>query len=81
MARPSGVVNPIYESTFVFTNDFPALLEDEPQPEESFVKTKVDSYLGFTTPLGLATPGHSGCLDQILEVQIRPIFRLDHSTA
>ena len=60
MARPSGVVNPIYESTFVFTNDFPALLEDEPQPEESFVKTKVDSYLGFTTPLGLATPGHSG---------------------
>ena len=35
MARPSGVVNPKYESTFVFTNDFPALLEDVPHPEES----------------------------------------------
>ena len=35
VARPSGVVNPKYESTFVFTNDFPALLEDVPQPEES----------------------------------------------
>jgi galactose-1-phosphate uridylyltransferase len=33
VARPSGVVNPKYESTFVFTNDFPALLEDVPQPE------------------------------------------------
>merc|ERR1712110_127952 len=35
VARPSGVVNPKYESTFVFTNDFPALLEDVPKPEES----------------------------------------------
>ena len=35
VARPSGVVNPKYESTFVFTNDFPALLEDVPHPEES----------------------------------------------
>ena len=35
MARPSGVINPKYESTFVFTNDFPALLEDVPHPEES----------------------------------------------
>ena len=35
VARPSGVVNPKYESTFVFTNDFPALLEDVPHPEGS----------------------------------------------
>ena len=27
VTRPSGAVNPKYESTFVFTNDFPALLE------------------------------------------------------
>jgi len=33
--RPSGKVNPQYESTFVFDNDFPALLEDVPEPEES----------------------------------------------
>ena len=28
-------MNPDYESTFVFTNDFPALLEDVPNPPES----------------------------------------------
>ncbi|XP_055526658.1 probable galactose-1-phosphate uridylyltransferase [Wyeomyia smithii] len=30
--RANGVKNPIYTSTFVFTNDFPALLEDVPLP-------------------------------------------------
>jgi len=34
VARPSGQVNPQYESTFVFDNDFPALLEDVPEPQE-----------------------------------------------
>lgn len=34
VARPSGVVNPNYETTFVFDNDFPALLEDVPEPQE-----------------------------------------------
>ena len=28
-------VNPNYTSTFVFTNDYPALLEDVPSPPES----------------------------------------------
>ena len=32
VTRPNGIVNPKYESTFVFTNDFPALLEDAPAP-------------------------------------------------
>ena len=35
VTRPNGQVNPKYESTFVFTNDFPALLEDVPEPEAS----------------------------------------------
>lgn len=30
--RGSGLKNPNYESTFVFPNDFPALLEDTPNP-------------------------------------------------
>ncbi len=30
--RPNGVVNPEYTSTFVFANDFPALLEESPEP-------------------------------------------------
>ena len=29
VARPSGTVNPDYKSTFVFDNDFPALLQGE----------------------------------------------------
>ncbi|KAL7642288.1 UNVERIFIED_CONTAM: hypothetical protein RMT77_006849 [Armadillidium vulgare] len=33
--RASGKVNPDYSSTFVFTNDFPALLEDVPSPPDS----------------------------------------------
>ncbi|KAL4232941.1 hypothetical protein ACF0H5_007629 [Mactra antiquata] len=33
--RPNGKVNPDYESTFLFTNDFPALLEEAPVPDQS----------------------------------------------
>jgi len=32
--RPNGNVNPDYKSTFVFDNDFPALMEDVPSPPE-----------------------------------------------
>ncbi|CAH1161421.1 unnamed protein product [Phyllotreta striolata] len=35
VTRPNGMVNPDYESTYVFTNDFPALLEEGPSPEPS----------------------------------------------
>lgn len=31
--RANGEVNPMYESTYTFRNDFPALLEDAPSPE------------------------------------------------
>lgn len=33
--RGNGEVNPCYESTFVFDNDFPALLETVPEPSKS----------------------------------------------
>uniref|UniRef100_U5EW66 Galactose-1-phosphate uridylyltransferase n=1 Tax=Corethrella appendiculata TaxID=1370023 RepID=U5EW66_9DIPT len=35
VVRGNGAKNPQYESTFVFTNDFPALLEDVPTPPKS----------------------------------------------
>ena len=35
VTRPSGQTNPKYESTYVFTNDFPALLEECPDPPKS----------------------------------------------
>ncbi|XP_035232205.1 galactose-1-phosphate uridylyltransferase-like isoform X2 [Stegodyphus dumicola] len=33
--RANGEINPCYESTFVFPNDFPALLQDVPKPDKS----------------------------------------------
>ncbi|GFS94103.1 galactose-1-phosphate uridylyltransferase [Trichonephila clavipes] len=33
--RANGEMNPDYEGTYVFPNDFPALLEDVPSPDES----------------------------------------------
>lgn len=33
--RPNGQINPKYNSTFVFDNDFPAMLEDVPCPPQS----------------------------------------------
>lgn len=35
VTRPNGKVTPEYDSTYVFTNDFPALLEEGPEPEPS----------------------------------------------
>ena len=35
VTRPSGQTNPKYDSTFVFQNDFPALLEEVPTPQEN----------------------------------------------
>lgn len=35
VTRTSGIVTPQYKSTCVFTNDFPALLEEGPEPEPS----------------------------------------------
>ena len=35
VTRPNGQTNPNYTSTFVFTNDFPALLENIPAPPQS----------------------------------------------
>ncbi len=32
VTRGNGIVTPKYTSTYVFTNDFPALLEDVPTP-------------------------------------------------
>ncbi|XP_023327661.1 galactose-1-phosphate uridylyltransferase [Eurytemora carolleeae] len=35
VTRPNGDVNPQYTSTFIFNNDFPALLEEVPEPPPS----------------------------------------------
>ena len=33
--RSNGAINPKYETTYVFENDFPALLKETPKPEVS----------------------------------------------
>ncbi|CAI6362214.1 unnamed protein product [Macrosiphum euphorbiae] len=35
VVRSSGILTPEYKSTYVFTNDFPAMLEDTPSPPPS----------------------------------------------
>ncbi|XP_001943396.2 probable galactose-1-phosphate uridylyltransferase [Acyrthosiphon pisum] len=35
VVRSSGILTPEYKSTYVFTNDFPAMLEDTPSPPQS----------------------------------------------
>lgn len=35
VTRANGEITPHYTSTYVFTNDFPALLEEGPEPEQS----------------------------------------------
>ncbi|KAJ8304667.1 hypothetical protein KUTeg_018250 [Tegillarca granosa] len=47
--RPNGKVNPDYEKTFVFDNDFPALLEEGPPPPDS------------DNPLFQAAPAYGTC--------------------
>ncbi|CAG0903378.1 unnamed protein product [Cyprideis torosa] len=47
--RASGAVTPNYTSTYVFDNDFPALLKDSPSPPES------------TDPLFVASPARGVC--------------------
>lgn len=47
--RASGVLTPNYHSTYVFTNDFPALLEEGPAPERS------------DDPLFQAAPAYGTC--------------------
>lgn len=36
--RSNGETNPKYDSTFVFPNDFPAILTDTPEPPKGFLK-------------------------------------------
>lgn len=49
VTRPSGQVNPDYKNTFIFDNDFPALLPGGPDPPKS------------DDPLFQAAPAHGNC--------------------
>jgi UDPglucose--hexose-1-phosphate uridylyltransferase len=50
--RAGGVRNPDYESTFVFVNDFAALLPDAPSPGASAADSDVDELFGTAGATG-----------------------------
>ena len=52
VTRPNGEKNPQYESTFVFDNDFPALLPDVPDSSSSSSSDVVDDLFKFQPARG-----------------------------
>lgn len=50
--RAGGVHNPDYESTFVFVNDFAALLPDAPSPDATAADPEVDPLFGMADAAG-----------------------------
>jgi len=71
--RAGGAVNPPYESTFVFDNDFMALLPDTPHGG-----TNVDSLLVAESERGICrvicySPDHSLTLAEMIEPDIRTV--------
>jgi UDPglucose--hexose-1-phosphate uridylyltransferase len=50
-ARAAGVVNPVYTGTYVFPNDFPALLPDEACAVATAAESAAESIIGSNDPL------------------------------
>jgi UDPglucose--hexose-1-phosphate uridylyltransferase len=42
--RPSGATNPIYDRTFIFDNDFPAMVSHTPSPDEDHCEDELLRY-------------------------------------
>nr|XP_055158783.1 galactose-1-phosphate uridylyltransferase isoform X3 [Nyctereutes procyonoides] len=61
--RANGEVNPYYDGTFLFDNDFPALQPDAPNPDVTLplmsvpeIRTVVDAWASVTEELGARYP-------------------------
>jgi UDPglucose--hexose-1-phosphate uridylyltransferase len=72
--RANGAINPNYDSTFVFTNDFSALLHDIPSG-----KTDVSSLLQVKSEIGMCrvvnfSPRHDGTLAEMTESEIENVI-------
>ena len=68
--RPNGVINPDYETTFVFDNDFPALLDNIPVPGRLSSRFSQQTQLYFVlVSLAISIQGHPcvfWCSDSVL---------------
>ena len=70
--RAGGIRNPDYDRTFVFTNDFAALLPDTPPVEESHHLLQTESVSG-TCRVICFSPRHDLTLPEMAQVDIRRV--------
>jgi UDPglucose--hexose-1-phosphate uridylyltransferase len=74
--RASGEINPAYESTFAFENDFAALLPDpRPSPAESDSLLRAEPEAGMCRVL-CYSPHHSLTMSRMTQAQIVEVIRL-----
>ncbi|CZF86902.1 UDP-glucose--hexose-1-phosphate uridylyltransferase [Grimontia marina] len=72
--RVSGDVNPAYDGTFVFDNDFAALMRDSPSPEESdHPLFKIEGARGLSRVICFS-PDHSKTLPELSLKAIRGVI-------
>ena len=66
--RPNGVINPDYETTFVFDNDFPALLDNIPEPGRLRSRFSQQIQLYFVlVSLAISIQGHPCVFDALIQ--------------
>jgi UDPglucose--hexose-1-phosphate uridylyltransferase len=73
--RAGGVRNPVYESTFVFTNDFSALLPDSPTAHQDHALLRYASE-GGTCRVICFSPRHDLTLPEMTVKDIRAVVKV-----
>ena len=71
--RVTGDNNPDYQTTYVFPNDFPALMEDTPAAETQDEMMPMSSATGVARVICFS-PDHSKTLPQLTEQEIRGVI-------
>ena len=71
--RVTGDNNPDYPNTYVFPNDFPALMEDTPDAETKDDMMRMSSATGVARVICFS-PDHSKTLPQLTEQEIRGVI-------
>ena len=72
--RASGTVNPLYTSTYVFTNDFPALFPNTPHRRRNVRKYIRDESVSGTCRVICFSPRHDLTLAEMAVEEIRDVI-------
>lgn len=73
-SRAGGFTNPVYEQTFVFTNDFSALLPEVPPAGESLHPLLQTQAVQGTSRVICFSPRHNLTLAEMSVAEIRPVI-------